>query len=58
MKKLTPSSITNPERNMRRRLRLTQETVRVLEPEALARALSGCDTTSYTSEHPQGSNVC
>jgi hypothetical protein len=58
--KRTPRSITNPERNERRVLRLTVETVRVLRSEALAQALSGCETTSYTTEKPQGGsgNVC
>lgn len=55
MKKATPGGITNPERNMRRRLRLTHETVRLLQPEALARALSGCDTTSFATEKQNAS---
>jgi len=58
MKKVTSVSITNPERKPRRRLQLAHETVRLLKPEALALALSGCDTTSYTSEVPQASKVC
>lgn len=60
MKKRTPGSITNPERSGRRALRLTGETVRVLRPEALAQAMSGCDTGSFTTLHTQGSstNAC
>ncbi len=57
MKKMTRSSITHPERVERRVLRLTQETVRLLRPEALAQAVSGCDTTSWTTDQPL-SGVC
>jgi hypothetical protein len=58
MKKMTSSSITNSERNERRVLRLTVDTVRVLRPEALAQAMSGCVTTSWTTEIPQASKSC
>lgn len=58
MKKITKGSITNPERNARRALRLTAETVRLLGPEALAQAMSGCDTTSFPTQVPQGSKGC
>jgi hypothetical protein len=58
MKKKAPGSISNPERNARRVLRLTAETVRVLRPEAMARVMSGCDTTSSNTEFPQASKGC
>ncbi|HEX8114745.1 MAG TPA: hypothetical protein VF516_43745 [Kofleriaceae bacterium] len=58
MKKMIRSSITHPERNERRALRLTQETVRLLRPEALAQAMSGCDTTSWTTDAPVASKAC
>jgi hypothetical protein len=54
MKKMTSSSIANPERHERRVLRLKADTVRLLRAEALALAVSGCTTTSYTTEAPQG----
>lgn len=50
MKKMPPTAITNPEQRGRRVLRLTSDTVRVLRPEALAQAMSGCVTTSWTSD--------
>lgn len=52
MKKKAQGGITNPERDRRAVLRLTAETVRLLCPEALARAMSGCNTTSFTTESP------
>jgi hypothetical protein len=52
MKKKVPGSISNPERNERRALRLTAETIRVIDPEAMAGVISGCDTGSYTTEVP------
>ncbi|HEX3760136.1 MAG TPA: hypothetical protein VHW23_15575 [Kofleriaceae bacterium] len=55
MKKTLPRRITNPERIVPRRLQLAQEKVRVLRPEALALALSGCDSTTWTSKQPDGS---
>ena len=59
MKKMPPRSITNPEQRGRRVLRLTLETVRVLRPEALAQAMSGCDTTSWTTGRTQqATGVC
>jgi hypothetical protein len=53
MKKNTRAHITNPESRKRRELRLSRETVRVLGPTELARAAggSGCDTTSFSTEH-------
>ncbi len=57
MKKMTRSHITHSERSERRVLRLTQETVRLLRPEALAQAMSGCDTTSWTTDKPL-SGIC
>ena len=57
MKRLAQRGITNLERNARRVLRLTQETVRVLGSDELSQAVSGCDTTSWTTERPQ-SGVC
>jgi hypothetical protein len=57
--KRMPRTITDPGRNERRVLRLTVETVRVLRSEALAQAMSGCETTSWTTVKPQGTgNVC
>lgn len=50
MKKKAPGSISNPGRNARRPLRLTAETIRVIEPEAMTGVISGCDTGSYTTE--------
>lgn len=61
MKKMPPTGITNPKQRARRVLRLTPDTVRVLRPEALAQALSGCDTTSWTSwttNAPQATQGC
>lgn len=58
MKKIIPGSITNPKRRERRVLRLTVETVRLLRPEALVQAISGCDTSSFTTEAPPVSKVC
>lgn len=58
MKKMIRSNVTHPERSERRVLRLTAETVRMLHPEALARAVSGCDTTSWTTDAPQASKAC
>lgn len=58
MKKIAPGGITNPERSRRRVLRLTVETVRLLRSEALAEAMSGCNTTSFTTESPPVSKVC
>lgn len=58
MKKTTSSSITNSERHERRVLRLRVETVRLLRPEALAQAVSGCTSTSYTTEAPEVSKLC
>jgi hypothetical protein len=57
MKKMTSSRITNQEHNKRRVLRLAVETVRSLRSEALAQALSGCDTTSFSTQRPQGSGA-
>jgi hypothetical protein len=58
MKKMPPTGITNPGQRKRRVLRLTPDTVRVLQPEALAEAMSGCVTTSWTSDRTQGINLC
>jgi hypothetical protein len=57
MKKLAQRGITNPEQIGKRVLRLSQETVRVLGTGELSQAISGCDTTSWTTEKPQ-SGVC
>ena len=57
MKRLPQRAITNPERVAKRVLRLSQETVRVLGSDDLSQAISGCDTTSWTTERPQ-SGVC
>jgi hypothetical protein len=59
MKKKAPGSISNPERNARRVLRLTVETVRLLRPEVMAQVMSGCDTTSSNTEQfPGASKGC
>jgi hypothetical protein len=58
MKKLAPGRISNSERNVRRVLRLTAETVRLLRPEALVQVIAGCDTTSNPTEVPQASKNC
>jgi hypothetical protein len=58
MKKTTSSSITNSERHGRRVLRLKADTVRLLRVEALAQVVSGCTTSSWTTEAPQGSGGC
>lgn len=58
MKKPVMKKIANPERSGRRTLRLTQETVRLLRPEALAQAMSGCDTTSWTTQAPVATVGC
>lgn len=59
MKKMSPRSITNPEQRRRRVLRLTLDTVRVLRPEALAQAMSGCNTTSWTTDRaPPATGAC
>jgi hypothetical protein len=58
MKKITQRRITNPERDTQRALRLTAETLRLLDPEALARAISGCDTGSYPTDAPVVSRNC
>jgi hypothetical protein len=58
MKKITKGSIPNPGRSARRALRLTVDTVRLLRPEALAQAMSGCDTTSFPTQIPQVSKIC
>jgi hypothetical protein len=52
MKKNTRAHVANPEPGRRRALRLSHETVRMLNPTDLARAAggSGCDTTSWTSD--------
>lgn len=52
MKKIAQRRIPNPERSVRRVLRLTMEQVRVLDPEALADVVSGCDTTSFPTQVP------
>ena len=54
MKKTTRGRVAKPESTGQRVLRLSQETVRVLssrELTAAAGADSGCDTTSFTTEH-------
>jgi len=58
MKKLAPGRISNSERSVRRVLRLTAETVRLLDPEAMAGVLAGCDTTSNPTESPPVSRTC
>lgn len=58
MKKKAPVGIANPGQSRRRVLRLTVETVRLLRPEALAQAMSGCDTTSYTTQAPVNTGQC
>ena len=48
--KKTTRHITDPERKKKRVLRLSQETVRRLSSDELSQAVSGCDTTSWTTE--------
>jgi hypothetical protein len=50
MKKKASGSVSNPGQNARRALRLAAETIRVIDPQAMAGVMSGCDTTSYTTE--------
>jgi hypothetical protein len=52
MKKSTGRRITNQESPRQRGLRLAQETIRALTSGELANAVSGCDTTSVTTEAP------
>ena len=58
MKKIAQRQITNPERDRLRRLRLTVETVRLLSAEALAQAVSGCDSTTTPTQAPAKSVGC
>lgn len=58
MKKITQRRIANQEWSARRGLRLTVETVRLLNPEALSQAMSGCDTTSFPTQAPALSKDC
>jgi len=58
MKKMVPGRISHQERNVRRVLRLTAETVRLLHPDAMARVIAGCDTTSNPTESPPVSKTC
>ena len=59
MKKMPPRSITNPEQCERRVVRLTLDPVGVLRLEALAQAMSGCVTTSWTTgHHTQATGAC
>lgn len=59
MKKTTRGRIANPEPKKRRVLKLTHETVRALSATELERAAGGsvCDTTSFATEHTDGSGV-
>jgi hypothetical protein len=57
MKKTTGRHITNQELPRQRGLRLAQETIRALSVRELAQAVSGCDTTSVTTEVPQASRT-
>jgi hypothetical protein len=59
MKKHTRTQIANPETRKRRALKLSRETVKVLSSADLARAAGGsnCNTTSFTTEHTDGSGV-
>jgi hypothetical protein len=50
MKKIVQGLIANPGQGRRRELRLMVETVRLLSPEALAQAISGCDTGSNPTQ--------
>jgi uncharacterized protein with ACT and thioredoxin-like domain len=58
MKKIAQGPIANQERNRLRKLRLTVETVRLLGPEALAQAMSGCDSTTNPTQAPAKSAGC
>jgi hypothetical protein len=46
MKKKTKADITNSEPSNRRKLGLSREMVRVLDPSELAHAAGGCDSTT------------
>lgn len=50
-KKTTRAHDAKPEPRGRRALRLSSETVRVLNSTDLARAASGCDTTSFPTQN-------
>jgi len=53
MKKLKNSTRRNipyTEQNGKRVLRLSQDTVRMLRSDELSQAVSGCDTTSWSTE--------
>jgi hypothetical protein len=58
MKKIAQGQTANRERNRLRKLRLTVETVRLLSPEALAQAVSGCDSTTGPTQAPAKSVGC
>lgn len=49
MKKMTMQHETPP---TKRALRLSKEAIRTLGSDELSQAVSGCDTTSWTTEKP------
>jgi len=52
MKKRQQQTTKGLENTRRRVLRLAQESIRTLGSDDLSQAISGCDTTSFTTEKP------
>jgi hypothetical protein len=53
MRKQARRRVANSEPSRKRGLRLSQETIRTLTNQDLSLAVSGCDTTSLTTEHTE-----
>jgi len=53
MRRQARRRVANSEPPRLRGLRLSQETIRTLSNQDLALAVSGCDTTSLTTEHTE-----
>jgi len=53
MRKQARGRVANSEPSRQRGLHLSQETIRTLTNHDLSLAVSGCDTTSLTTEHTQ-----
>jgi len=53
MRKQARRRVANSEPSRLHGLRLSQETIRTLTNQDLSLAVSGCDTTSLTTEHTQ-----
>jgi hypothetical protein len=58
MKKTTRHGMTGPDVKQKRALRLAQETVKTLSSGELTQAISGCNTTSWSSEVPPATKNC